>query len=246
MRNIRLVIEYDGTNYAGWQCQKAGVKTIQDALERALFAILRRRARVVSSGRTDSGVHALAQTVNFKAASAIKLDKLCQGLNALLPEDIAVVRAEEAAEDFHSRFCARAKSYRYLILNRPCRSALLRNKAYHLSYPLDLKRMRQGAKALLGRHDFRSFQAAGSACKDTIRTIKKIKLGRDKELIYIDIEADGFLYNMARNIAGTLIEIGRGKFAPGAMSRILAARDRRTAGPTAPARGLCLMGVKYE
>jgi len=245
MRNIKLIIEYDGTNYAGWQTQSKKHRTIQQALERALQKILRKRIKVIGSGRTDAGVHALTQVANFKTDSGIQLDKLRGGLNAVLPDDIVVTRTEEAGWDFHSRFYAKAKVYRYTICNRPSRPVLLRGRVYFIAQPLNLKLMQREARVLLGRHDFKSFQASAKEERGAVRTIKSLKITRDRDLIHIDIEADGFLYNMVRNIAGTLIEIGRGKQPEGSLRRILLAKDRKLAGPTAPASGLCLLEVKY-
>lgn len=253
MRNLRLQIEYDGTDYAGWQVQnrqpssvsRRPQKTIQEVIEKALRKILREKVRLIASGRTDAGVHALGQVANFKTNSAIAPAKLRQALNALLPDDICIGRAEEVPLDFHSRFDARSKVYRYCLLNRPHPSAILRNMVYFYPYPLDMRLMQKEARCLLGRHDFKSFQAADKKERSSQRTIKKLKISREHDTICFDIEADGFLYNMARNIVGTIIEIGRGRFPEGSLKRILLAKDRRLAGPTAPAKGLCLLEVKY-
>ena len=252
MRNLKLEIEYDGTNYAGWQVQNSK-KTIQSVIEKTLQRILQEKVHLIVSGRTDSGTHALAQVANFKTKSKIPPDKLRLALNSWLPADIAISKAEEKALDFHSRFDAKSKIYRYSILNRPHPSPLQRKAVYFYRHPLNIGLMRKESKALLGRHDFSSFCASGAGFRNKVRVIKKITI---KEINYplsairypfiaIDIEADGFLYNMVRNIAGTLIEIGRGRFKPGDLKRILLARDRKAAGPTLPARGLCLMKVKY-
>ena len=244
MRNIKLTIEYDGTNYAGWQAQGKKHRTIQETLEKALQIILGKRTKIAGSGRTDAGVHAIGQVANFKTDSALAVEKLQKALNAVLPDDISVTKAQEARPDFHSRFSAKSKVYRYTILNRQSRPTLLKDTVYFVPYPLNLKLMQKEARVLLGRHNFKSFQAAADK-KDSVRRIKNIKVSRDKDLIYIDIEADGFLYNMVRNIVGTLIEIGRGKLAEGSIKKILMAGNRRVAGPTAPAKGLCLMEVKH-
>ncbi len=265
MRNIKLEIEYDGTNYCGWQIQSCTSYivyriSIQETLEKILSKILQEKIKVIGSGRTDAGVHALAQVANFKTDSSIALEKLQNGLNALLPEDISINKVEERSLDFHSRFSAKSKVYRYTILNLPSRSAILRNVVYFYPYSLDINLMRKQARYLLGKHDFRSFCASKSGVKDTIRTIKKISIRKicyplslpcrqagaiRYPLLVIDIEANGFLYNMVRNIVGTLIEIGRGKISQGSIKKILYSRDRTLAGPTAPARGLCLVEVKY-
>jgi len=262
-RNLKLGIEYDGSNYCGWQVQnspqtivpasaKASAgrhrpqrKSIQEVIEKILHKILQEKVRLIASGRTDAGVHALAQAANFKTNSKIAPHKLQRALNGLLPDDIAITGIEEESLRFHSRFDAKSKVYRYSILNRAYPSAFLRNKAYFYPYPLNIKIMQKEARGILGRHNFKSFQASGSAAKNAVRTIKKIKIAKVKDLIYIDIEADGFLYNMARNITGTLIEIGRGRFPERSLKKILNSRNRKIAGPTAPACGLCLLKVKY-
>lgn len=190
-------------------------------------------------------MHALAQVVNFKTKSSISPDKLQLALNGVLPKDISIIDVRDADLDFHSRFDAKSKIYRYTILNRKFPSVFLKDTAYFCSWPLDVELMRREAKILLGRHNFKSFRASEKKERGLVRTIKKIKVAKDGDLVYIDIEANGFLYNMARNIAGTLIEIGRGRFPPGYLKKILSVQDRRFAGPTAPARGLCLIKVSY-
>jgi tRNA pseudouridine38-40 synthase len=254
MRNLKLEIEYDGRNYCGWQVQNSPrstvnshqKKSIQEVIEKALRKILQEKVKLVASGRTDAGVHALGQVANFKSSSDIPAGKLQKALNAVLPDDIVITKAEEAGRDFHSRFSAKSKVYRYTILNRPYPSALLKNRVYFYPYPLDVKLMRREARLLLGKHDFKAFQASANIEAASLKTIKKIKVIQDSDLIYIDIEADGFLYNMARNIVGTLIEIGRGKFPQGSMKHIIRSKNRKFAGPTAPGCGLCLLEVKYK
>ena len=246
MRNIKLTIEYDGTAYAGWQCQKPRLKTIQQIMEAVLRRILQEKIKLAVSGRTDAGVHAQAQVANFKTGASLTLEKLQKALNGLLPGDIAVVRVEEERPGFHSRFSAKSKVYRYMILNRNYPSALLRKTVYFYPHPLNIRLMQSESKALLGRHDFSSFQASGSKVKDSRRTIKGIRVFKEGDLLNIDIEADGFLYNMVRNIVGTLIEVGRGRFPRGSLKKILRLRNRKFAGPTAPARGLCLLKVEFK
>ena len=265
MSNLKITVEYDGTSFTGWQIQnrrKAGSAqfkpTIQETIERALRKILQEKIILIGAGRTDAGVHAQAQIANFKTKSKIPPQKLQKALNALLPDDIVITGTEEVNPDFHSRFCAKSKVYRYTILNRLYPSALLKDKVYFYPYPLKINLMRREARHLLGRHDFRSFCASGSGTKDTVRTIKKITIKKlpyelsamsyqlsDCSVIVIDIEANGFLYNMVRNIVGTLIEIGRGKFSAGSLKKIIRSKNRRIAGPTVPACGLCLRKVKY-
>jgi len=253
MRNIRLALEYEGTHYCGWQTQgnarssrSPRQKTIQETIEKALQGILQEKVRLIGSGRTDAGVHAGAQVANFKTTSCIPAGKLQKALNSLLPDDIVVTRLEEAEADFHSRFQAISKVYRYTILNRSYPSAFLRDRVYYYPYPLDVRLMRREAQVLVGRHDLKAFRAADKKERGSVRTVKSIMLARGRDgFLRIDIEADGFLYNMVRNIVGTLIEIGRGRFPAGSMKRILRSRDRGQAGPTAPAVGLCLEQVKY-
>ncbi|MFA6129930.1 MAG: tRNA pseudouridine(38-40) synthase TruA [Candidatus Omnitrophota bacterium] len=253
MFNFKLEIEYDGTHYHGWQVQNntkasAGYqpsKTIQHVLEQVLKKVLQENIKLIVAGRTDSGVHALSQVANFKSLSKMPLQRMRWALNCLLPEDIKVTRISKADTDFNSRFCAKSKVYRYTILNRKYSSPLLANRVYFFHHPLDIRLMRSEAKALLGRHNFKSFQAAEARYRNPVRTIKRIKITRDKGLLHIEIEADSFLYNMVRNIAGTLLEIGRGRFPKGSMNKILKSGNRKLAGPALPAKGLCLVKVKY-
>ncbi|MFH1778144.1 MAG: tRNA pseudouridine(38-40) synthase TruA [Candidatus Omnitrophota bacterium] len=249
MRNIRLVIEYDGTNYMGWQTQKKNLKTIQGTIEKVLREILQEKVNIIGSGRTDRGVHALGQVANFKTKSSILTSKLQQALNSLLPPDIVIKKAEDVGLEFHARFTVRSKIYRYTILNSSTPRAISRDYYIYLKYPLDVVKMQKEAKCLLGRHNFKSFQAADRAWRKKDRksetNIKMLNISKKDDFIYIDIEATGFLYNMVRNIVGTLIEVGRGKFPGGRVKAILEKRDRTYAGPTAAAKGLCLVQVKY-
>lgn len=254
MRNLKLEIEYDGASYCGWQVQNSlhsavcspQKRSIQEVIEQALRKILQEKIKIIGSGRTDAGVHALAQVANFLTKSNISLEKLRLGLNALLPDDIVVAGIKEVSPHFHSRFDAKSKVYRYIILNRSYPSAILRDKAYFCPYPLDVRLMQQEAGVLLGRHNFKSFQAGDKEERDPVRTIKRIKVSGNKDFIYVDIEADGFLYNMVRNIVGTLVEIGRGKIPKGSLKEILVSCDRRLAGPKVPPYGLYLLRVKYR
>jgi len=244
MRNILLKIEYEGTGYSGWQYQK-NARSIQETIEAALKRITSRRARLISCGRTDAGVHALGHIANFKTDSDIELFKLQRALNSVLPKDIAIKETREVPLEFHSRFAAKSKTYRYTIINGRAPSAISRNFTVHIPYKLNLPLMKKEAKVLSGKHDFKSFQAAGHDERSSVRTVKKLIIKKSGGKIIIDVEADGFLYNMVRNIAGTLIDIGRGKIPAGSMARILKAKNRKLAGQTAPAKGLCLMEVKY-
>lgn len=247
MRNIKLEIEYDGTNYCGWQVQVRNKRkiSIQETLEKTLQKILQEKIRLIVSGRTDAGVHALGQVANFKTNSSIPAWKLQKALNSSLPDDIVIAKAEEAGLDFHSRFDVKSKVYRYTILNRAYPAALLKNSVHFYPYTLNIKLMQDESRFLLGRHNFKSFQASAKIERNPVKTIKKIKIARDKDLVYIDIEGDGFLHKMVRNIVGTLIEIGRGRFSGGSLKKILYLKNRKLAGPTVPAQGLCLLKVRY-
>lgn len=253
MPNIRLTIAYDGTHYAGWQVQK-NAKTIQSEIEKALKKIFREKIKLIGAGRTDSGVHARAQVANFKTKQTTSLPgtyvpgrEVVNAINGNLPEDISITAAKKVPSKFHSRFDARAKLYRYTILNGRIDDPFTKKYYYKVPYRLNVSLMKKEARALLGKHDFKSFQAKSdlSKIKNTVRTIRRIGIGKEKEFIRIEVEGDGFLHNMVRNVAGTLIEIGRGYFPQGSMRKILAVRDRTKAGPTAPARGLILIKVKY-
>lgn len=248
MRNLSLEIEYDGTNYCGWQIQTRHKrkKSIQEVIEKTLHKILQERVKLIAQGRTDSGVHAKAQIANFKTASGININKLKKSLNQLLPEDIAVNKIKEEASGFHSRFDVKSKVYRYTIFNRRYPSVFLREITYFYPYPLDLEVMRNESRVILGRHNFKSFQASDKKERNPVKIIKRLDIRKKGSLVYIDIEADGFLYNMVRNIVGTLIEIGRGRFSAGSLIRILSSKDRSLAGPTVPAKGLCLLKVNYK
>ncbi len=220
-RNVKLVLEYDGTRYFGFQKQP-GRLTIQEALERAMGKLFNHPQKIASaSGRTDTGVHATHHVVNFKTTSQIPLYKIQRGLNFYLPDDISVMKIEEVSKGFHARFKARSKVYEYRVWNGEVRSPLNAHSSYHVVERLDIKKMREGARILTGRHDFRSFcsqfdknedsDSVGKKKKDTVRTIKSFQLVRAGHLIRFRVEADGFLYHMVRNLVGTLIDLGRGK-----------------------------------
>ncbi|MDP3143668.1 MAG: tRNA pseudouridine(38-40) synthase TruA [Candidatus Omnitrophota bacterium] len=252
MRNIKLIIEYDGTNFNGWQVQKVEsrkskvkIRTVQETLEQALKQILQEKIKLAGSGRTDSGVHALGQVANFKTKSRMPVVDIKRALNAVLPEDIVIHKVEEAALKFHARFKAKSKIYRYAILNRSYRSTRENNFSFFYPRNLNLNLMCQEAKHLVGNKDLKSFQATDKKDRSSRRIIKNIRIHKKGDFIFIDIESNGFLYKMARNIAGTLIEVGRGKLPVGSLPLILKSKDRKTAGPTAPACGLTLLEVKY-
>jgi tRNA pseudouridine38-40 synthase len=244
MRNIKLTIRYDGTRYSGWQSQSNG-RAIQDVIQDTIKIITGEQVSVVGSGRTDAGVHAEAQIANFKTRSRLPLKNLRMALNSRLPEDIAITHIEEAAPAFNAQKSARSKLYRYTIMNNDYMDPLVRHFAAKSFFRLDLSRMRKAAGYLKGRHDFKSFQATDGTKRSSVRTVKNIKIAKNGGLVYIYIEANGFLYNMARNIAGTLVEVGRGKIAAGRVKEILSKRNRRFSGPTMPAKGLCMVKVRY-
>jgi len=250
VRNIRLVLAFDGTDFHGWQRQPAA-PTIQGRLEEAIQELTGASAQVYGSGRTDAGVHALHQVANFQTASTIPCPNLVKALNDLLPPTVRVKAAEEVAPTFHARYDARSKTYRYRILQTPVCSPFWWRFVCHHPYPLDRARMAEAAQFFQGEHDFTSFAGAdGQDDEDTqsmVRVIFRSRLlwrPRTSMLVY-EVTGNGFLHHMVRNMAGTLIEVGRGKLTPRDVPRILAARDRTQAGPTAPAQGLCLVKVHY-
>jgi len=249
MPNFKIVIAYDGTNFCGWQVQNRhqhqAKSSIQETIEKALQKIARKKIKLICSGRTDAGVHAKGQVANFVLNLGIPLSGLKAALNSLLPDEITVLKISKVSDGFHSRFSAESKAYRYTILNSHQRDSFSKNFVYYCDYPLDLALMRKETKVLLGKHDFSGFCASAGKKKNPWKNIQRISVKKQGDRIYIDIQADGFLYNMVRNIVGTLIEIARGKFPPGSMEKILISRDRCLAGPTAPASGLCLMKVSY-
>lgn len=252
MRNFCLTIEYDGTDYNGWQIQsrtqrrKGGrVKTIQGVLEDALFNIFSKKIRLISSSRTDSGVHAKSHVANFKVSTRLRPIRIKKAINSILPDDILVKRVEEVGLDFNSQYDISSKTYKYVICNQDYVSPFIRNYVCHFKQPLDTTIMKKEAKVLLGTHDFSAFKSSSGNAGNCRRTVKRLQIRRKKGLIEIVIEANGFLYNMVRNIVGTLIEVGRGKFPPGSTEKILKKRDRKIAGPPVPAKGLCLIWVKY-
>ncbi len=246
MRNIKLILEYDGSHYHGWQSQAgSGKATIQDGLELALKTLTGETCKTYSSGRTDAGVHALGHAANFLTDSTIPAGAWAPALNHLLPPDIRVLASDEVPLEFHARYSARGKHYRYRILNRRVPTALYRNYTWHVNLPLNLRKMRQAAVLLLGKHDFSSFQGAGCGAKTPVRTLRKLDIRKRGEFVEIDMEADAFLQYMARNITGTLVEVGLGRFMPADVGTILRSRDRSSAGRTAPPQGLYLITVFY-
>ena len=245
MRRIHLIVEYDGTAYAGWQRQ-ANAMTVQEKLERAILKLTGEEICVSGASRTDAGVHALGQSAHFDTETRIPADKFSFALNTMLPPDIRVTRSEEVPPEFHARFSTKGKRYRYLFHAAPHAGALTRNTHAHVIYPLDVEKMQIEAQDLVGTHDFAAFAASGSVVKDTVRTIYRAEVTSEGSEIRLILEGSGFLYNMVRIIAGTLIGVGSGKLEPGAFRRAIASGDRLDLGITAPAHGLTLMELFYD
>lgn len=244
-RNIKLILEYDGTGLAGWQRQ-ADLPTVQSHLEAALSRLTGEEVTVIGAGRTDAGVHARGQVANFRTNATLNLEAVQRGGNALLPPQIAILSAEEVPLDFHARFSATGKTYDYDLWLGPVRPALLRNFVWHISMDLDVEGMCEALKPLVGEHDFSSFQSTGSEVKTVVRRLRAAELTRFPEgLVRITLDGDGFLRHMVRAVVGTMVEVGRGRIRPSDVETILAARNRDRAGPTAPARGLFLRTVRY-
>lgn len=242
---IKLTIEYDGTAYAGWQRQENAL-AVQQVIEEALTKLTRARVVIAGASRTDAGVHALGQTAHFDTESRIPPDKYAFALNTMLPADIRIRKSEAVSEDFHARFSNKGKRYRYLIYQSPHAGALNRNTHAHVIYPLDDEKMRRELTALIGTHDFAAFAASGSVVKDTVRTIYNASLTRRGDELELLMEGSGFLYNMVRIIAGTLISVGAGRLEEGAFARAIQSGNRLDLGVTAPAHGLTLMEVYYK
>jgi tRNA pseudouridine38-40 synthase len=245
MRNFRLTLSYDGTAFHGWQTQP-GLRTVQETLEAALSDLTGERVRVNASGRTDTGVHALGQVVNFHSATHLAPAVILRAVNARLPEDV-IVRAAAVADDaFDANRSARRKLYRYVMHDGEVPDIFQRRHAYHSRYKLDVPRMKEAAAALRGTHDFRCFETEWPNRASSVRTITHLSVNRFGDFIWLDVEADGFLYNMVRAIAGTLINVGRGYWPVGYVAELIASGDRTKAGPTAPACGLFLVRVTYD
>ena len=246
MPRLKLTLEYDGTEYVGWQVQANG-RSVQAVVERALSMLLQESVGVVAAGRTDAGVHALGQVVSFRTDKALPLKAYVLGMASLLPDDVAVVAAEEVSEDFDPRRWALGKRYRYLINNRPVRSPLKRRTHWEIFQPLDVAGMAEGAAQLIGRHDFSAFRAASCQATHAVREITAVQVaGVPGGEIAITVEGTAFVKHMVRNIVGALVEVGRAKQPPLWIREVLESRDRMRAGPTAPAQGLTLIEVLYS
>lgn len=245
MQNVKMILEYEGTHYHGFQRQPNGI-SIQEVLESKLLELTQESIKINSSGRTDAGVHAKAQVINFKTSTTIPVNRLGLALNTLLPEDIVVKGVELVPDRFHARYSAKSKVYCYNIWNSIYPPVFLRNFIYFLPPLLSLELMREGGKYLMGEHDFSAYCSKRTGVKTYLREIFSLEIRqREENLVEIEIEANGFLYNMVRIIVGTLIQVGLGKIRPQDVERILLSRDRRLAGNTTPAKGLYLKEVKY-
>jgi tRNA pseudouridine38-40 synthase len=244
VRNIKLTIEYDGTGYVGWQRQPSG-PTIQETLETSLGTITGEKIKLLGSGRTDSGVHALGQVASFRTETSLSPSELQKGLNSILPKDIVITAAEEAEPAFHAQLSAKSKTYIYKILNRPFPSAILRDRAWFVPHPLNARLMDEAASALIGEHDFRAFAQSEAAVKSTVRTVLGAGITKRKDMMELSIEADGFMKRMVRLIVGTLVQVGKEKITPQQFRAILESGEKTKFVHAAPARGLYLKEVKY-
>ena len=245
MKRVKLVVAYDGTNYHGWQVQDNGI-TIEEVLNRTISELVQEDIKVIGASRTDAGVHACGNVAVFDTESRIPGDKFSFALNQRLPEDIRIQESCEVDADFHPRYADTAKTYEYNILNRRFELPSKRLYAAFCYYPMDIERMNQAAAYLVGEHDFKSFCSAGAQVQTTVRTIYAVNVTKDDDMVHIRITGNGFLYNMVRIIAGTLMQVGTGLMEPEQVKEILEARDRSKAGPTAVAKGLTLVEIRYE
>lgn len=245
MRNLKCVIAYDGTNFSGFQVQAKGERTVQGVLEETLTKLTGEKIRITAAGRTDAKAHAAGQVINFFTSSQIPVSRWAAAFNTNLPADLVVLEVTEAPPDFHARYWARKKTYRYRIHQSRWPDVFLRSYSYHFPFPLEIDRMRKAAGILVGKHDFCAFTATGGSSQTTVRNLYRLDLIKKAEEVHFFLEADGFLYKMARNIVGTLLLVGTGKIAPAEVGEVLLSKDRKNAGPTAPPHGLCLLHVEY-
>ncbi len=245
MRNIKLTIEYDGKDFNGWQKQPTKLN-IQGEIERAIEQITGEKVDLIASGRTDAGVHSLGQIANFKTESKLPIEKFPVALNSKLKKSIRIQNAEEVEENFHSRYSCKQKTYRYIINNSKEGSAIYRNLEYHIPIKLDIKSMEKAIKYFEGEHDFKGFKASGTSSKNSVRKIYKAEIKKDGDRILIELTGSGFLYNMVRIIAGTIVEVGLGKIKPEDIPNIIESKDRTKAGKTLPPYALYLVKVEYK
>ncbi len=244
MRNIKLIIEYDGKDFNGWQKQISKLN-IQGEIERAIETITGEKVELIASGRTDAGVHSIGQTANFKIQNEMSIDKIPIAINSQLKKSIRIKSAEEVEESFHSRYNCKKKTYRYIINNSEQGSAIYRNLEYHMPLKLHLAEMEKAIKYFEGEHDFKAFKSSGGSGKTTIRTIYKAEIKKENERIIIELTGNGFLYNMVRIITGTLVDVGLGKIKAEEIPEIIKSKERQKAGRTLPAYGLYLVKVEY-
>lgn len=244
MRNIKLIIEYDGKKFGGWQKQPTKLN-IQGEIEQAIKEITGEEVELNASGRTDSGVHSLGQVANFKTNSNIETEKIPFAINSKLKKSIVIKSAEEVDENFHARYNCKGKKYRYIINNSVQGTAIYRDLEYHIPQKLDINKMREAIKFFEGEHDFKGFRASGTSNKNSIRTIYSAEIKQENEKIVIELTGNGFMYNMVRIISGTLVDVGLGKIKPENIPEIINSKDRNKAGKTLPAHGLYLVEVYY-
>ena len=246
MRNIKLTIEYDGKEFHGWQKQPNQLN-IQGEIERAISEVTKEKGiELNASGRTDAGVHALGQVANFKTNSMIPIEKMAVAINSRLKQSIVIKKAEEVDERFHSRYHCKKKTYRYVINNSENGTAIYRNLECHIPQKLDIEKMKQAVQYFKGEHDFKAFKASGTSSKSSVRVIYQATVEKKEEKIWIELTGNGFLYNMVRIIAGTLVEVGMGKILPEEIPKIIESKQRVRAGKTLPPQGLYLIQVQYE
>lgn len=245
MKRVKLIVAYDGSNYHGWQIQPTGI-TVEQVLNQELSRLLGEEIKVIGASRTDSGVHSQGNVAVFDTNARMPADKISYALNQRLPEDIVVQNSAEVASDFHPRHCNSRKTYEYKILNREFPMPTVRRDTYFCYRKLDLEKMQKAAGYLKGEHDFKSFCSVKTVAETTVRTIYSVRVTKEQELIRIRVTGSGFLYNMVRIIAGTLLHVGMGSIQPEELPGILEAKERSAAGPTAPAHGLTMIGIEYE
>ena len=245
MRRIKLTVAYDGTDYCGWQIQPNGI-TVEEVLNKALSDLTKETVKVIGASRTDAGVHARGNVAVFDTKSPIPPERIAYAVNALLPDDIVVMRSEEVGCDWHPRYQNSIKTYEYTIVNREMPDPLRRRDSWFVSFPLDIDDMKKAARYFIGEHDFKTFCSVHTGVKTTVRRIDSLDVEKKGERIKIRISGNGFLYNMVRIIAGTLVEVGRGAFAPSEVKEMLEQNERGRVGATAPPQGLVLLGIVYD